>query len=149
MKFSLTYERQYGQMTITEGAREFTVWHSRVLSSMALDALAEAVINLLSGLDRGICAWEEEPGQYRWVLVREGEQVQITILWFRDSFSTLPDERGEVVFSALCPLRRFAVQVKNVLLGEIDAGAQGRYLATTLAKLDAQLQRQRDASGQG
>lgn len=121
------------------GTREYVVTHSTVLSRAALVLLAEAVINLLAGRDRAMCAWEEEPGQYRWVLARDGEQVVATILWFPDAFSPLSDDRGTIEFTFACPLRRLAVQVKNIHLAKGEDTPSGLYLNTAIGKLDIQL----------
>ncbi|HET8630786.1 MAG TPA: hypothetical protein VFL91_25490 [Thermomicrobiales bacterium] len=139
MKLTLSYDRRYGQMTIADDSRETVVFHSTVLSYHALDDLAEAVVKLLQMVTRATCAWAVEPGEHRWILERRGEEVQITILWFRDSFSNQLDEQGEEEFSAVCKLRRFAVQVKNVLQTEIDAGSGGAYLPSAYGKLAAAL----------
>jgi len=140
-KLTLLYEKQYGRMTITNDAQEFVVWHSTVLSPEALVLLCDAVCNLLAGRDHATCPWEEEPGQFRWLLERQGERVAITILWFRDAFSRLPDERGEAVFSIERPLHRLAVQVKNLPLTEINNDRADHYLASALKNLNAMLQR--------
>lgn len=139
MKITLHYDREFGKMTITDGAHEYIVWHSSVLSRYALYQLAETVINLLAGRDRATCNWEEEPGQYRWLLVRDGDDVKISILWFSEAFSRLADERGEIKFVFTCTLRRFAIQLKNALLGELEDSLRGRDFATVVEKLNQSL----------
>ena len=129
-------------MTIVHGASEATISHSTVLSRDAIGELGEAVINVLRGVEKATCAWAEEPGEYRWVLERHGEEVRITILWFRDSFSRQEDEKGRVEFATISGLRRFALQVKNVVqaeLEEVQGENYAEYLSSTYTRLDALL----------
>jgi hypothetical protein len=119
-KLSLSYDRQFGRLTIDDGQAEPTIWHSTVLSRDALVELAEQVVKVLQGVDRAACAWAEEPGESRWLLERQGCDLQITVRWFNDAFSREPDERGRTILATVCPLRRFAVQIKNLLHDELE-----------------------------
>jgi hypothetical protein len=134
-KLTLIYDRRHGQLTIASGANEATVWHSTLLSDPLAD-LAEAV-SVLRATETARCAWDDEPGQYRWVLRRDEDHLHVTILWFPDSFSKRPDEEGAVVFSAVCRLRRFAVQVKSLLQAEIDGGIYRKHRPSAYDKLNA------------
>jgi hypothetical protein len=53
----------------------------------ALAGLAQAVIGLLRGSMDTTTSWEEEPGQYRWRFHREGETVQVRVLWFKTAWT--------------------------------------------------------------
>ena len=66
--------------------------------SDALRHLLEAVALSVEGVPESRCSWDEEPGEYRWILRRSGEQVVVTILWFDDLWSGLADQRGRPVF---------------------------------------------------
>jgi hypothetical protein len=94
--------------------------------SDALRELTEAVIALLRGGEEGRCAWQEEPGEHRWIFRRRGDHLTIDILCFDDTFSTEADERGKPVFSSECSLLRFAGQLRDQLAKLLDEhGAKG------------------------
>ena len=94
--------------------------HLRMLISYLSDALGdltEAVMVLLRSLEleKRICSWQDEPGEYRWIIHRAGKNVRVQILRFDQNFSRLPDERGECVFDTNCTLMRLATQTKGQL----------------------------------
>jgi hypothetical protein len=61
--------------------------------------LARAAISLLEGAEEATCSWEEEPGEFRWIFEREGEELTLRILWFEDQYDRDPDDPGELRFS--------------------------------------------------
>jgi hypothetical protein len=69
----------------------------------------------LEVVDWPVGSWYTPPGNYHWLITRLDEEVEIRILWFPRPPNHRPDEQGDVVFATRCPLRRFAVQVKNQL----------------------------------
>jgi hypothetical protein len=50
----------------------------------------------------------EEPGEYRWIMRRDGADVSLRILEFPEFFPTRPDERGRLIFETRQDLRAFA-----------------------------------------
>ena len=60
--------------------------------------LLRAVRGLCEGADRSTCSWMLEPGEYRWELVREGDDVEVRILDAGGTFD-------EVLFDRTCRLR--------------------------------------------
>lgn len=44
------------------------------------------------------CAWEEEPGEYRWIFTRTGDRLRVQILAFDDVYDQSPDEKGRPLF---------------------------------------------------
>jgi hypothetical protein len=105
---------------ITDGVSQLSMVPS-YLSDGPAD-LADAVIILLQGAQHATCSWQDEPGQYRWLLERQGDELEIKILRFEETFSRKLDEQGERLFSTRCTLARFAVQVhgqlQRLLVGE-------------------------------
>jgi hypothetical protein len=94
--------------------------------SDGLTELVDAVNALLQGREESRCAWQEEPGEYRWIFARRGDHLKIDIRWFGDTFSTESDERGQPVFSSECSLLRFAMQLRDQLATLIEEhGADG------------------------
>jgi len=83
--------------------------------SDGLGDLTERAVRVLRGLERARCCWADEPGEYRWVLARRGEQLRIRVLGFAREFSQLDDEQGKLLFETECDLLRFASQWKGQL----------------------------------
>lgn len=46
---------------------------------------------------------QEEPGEYRWILERDGTEKRLRVLGFRDAESPEPDEKGALVFETRLP----------------------------------------------
>src|SRR5688572_2425647 len=77
--------------------------------SDALGDLLRAVVTVLSGGLESTASFAEEPGEYRWRFLRTSDDVlAVRILWFKESRTDWPDERGEVVMDSQCRLRTFA-----------------------------------------
>lgn len=127
MKLTFTYRlvgRGWSEAILSDGVRHVTITASYLDDAITL--LAEAVIALLQTANRASCNWADEPGEYRWLLDRRGDDLSITILWFDQTFSRKPDEAGRVVFSVEGTLRRFAVQLRNQLQELLERhGAEG------------------------
>jgi hypothetical protein len=49
------------------------------------------------------CSWQEEPGEYRWILHRDGRLVKLTILWVDRQVPHRPDSAGRLVFDTSQP----------------------------------------------
>lgn len=95
----------WGEALLTIGA------HSAQLSASYLD---DALGDLLAAATLLPCAestirvsWAEEPGEFRWVLDRSGDQLAVRILWFDDLWGSKPDEQGRPVIAVACSLVGF------------------------------------------
>jgi hypothetical protein len=110
--------------------------------SDALGDLLEAISLLFGGASEVRCSWEEEPGEYRWIFVRIGDNdVRLNILAFDDIYSrpaTLPgvaelcrqpDERGELRFSTTQPLSMLARAIADGAAATLDEYGEAGYLA--------------------
>jgi hypothetical protein len=110
--------------------------------SDALGDLLEAIGLLLEGASEARCSWEEEPGEYRWIFVRTGDNdVQLEILAFDDMYSrpvTLPgvaelcpqpDARGELRFSTRQPLGVLARAIADGAAAALGEYGEEGYLA--------------------
>ena len=78
--------------------------------SDALGDLSRAILTLLQGASSARTFFEEEPGEYRWLLERIGPDVRIQLLWF-DDLNEAPDSEGEVLVDGRCSLYEFATAV--------------------------------------
>lgn len=79
--------------------------------SDALRSLLEAVALVTEGQAEARCSWEEEPGEYRFVLRRDGNDVALSVLGF-DELRGRPDEEGTVIFLT----RQSVLRVARVIL---------------------------------
>lgn len=52
-------------------------------------------------------AWAEEPGDFRWVLDRAGDDLSVQVLGFDETWAGDPDDRGTVLLSARCTVAEF------------------------------------------
>jgi hypothetical protein len=98
--------------TIRAGVHECKVSASYL--SDALGKLILAATAPLVGAHRISIGFDEEPGEYRWSVVCTGAgNVQISILWFEDMWSNLPDADGKLLMSVSCTPLEFAKSVCN------------------------------------
>jgi hypothetical protein len=74
--------------------------------SDALGDLLRAVCTLCEGADEARAAWQEEPGEYRWIFGRTGQCVRLVLLELPDW--GLPDSQGRPVLDAECELDALA-----------------------------------------
>jgi len=101
---------------------ELEIDEQRVVASAsylsdALDELCRAVVEILRGERSSRAAFDEEPGEYRWLFDRIGdERLRIRVLDFPELWGNRPDEEGELLFDAECRLRTFA----GALLSELQ-----------------------------
>ena len=71
----------------------------------SLGDLIRAVLALLEGAEEARAAWEEEPGEYRWVFQRSASDVRTRLLAFPDVYDDAPDEKGTLLLDATCSAR--------------------------------------------
>jgi hypothetical protein len=77
----------------------------------ALGDLLMAVWTLIEGDTDARCSWWEEPGEYRWIFVRDGQRISLRILEFDRLWSDEPDETGRLIFQTSQPLRELAAAI--------------------------------------
>jgi hypothetical protein len=74
----------------------------------ALGDLVRGALALALGAGEVRFAWAEEPGEFRWVLVRLGPSLSVRVLWFDDGpWNFQPDERGTELLAATCDPETF------------------------------------------
>lgn len=100
-----------------------------------LSALADAVIALmkeqftLESTVRVVCTWQDEPGEYRWVLIKEEDNLQISIMQYKETFSRQDDEEGKLLYVTECSAIKFTIQVRTLLRDRLDEQGPERYMA--------------------
>jgi hypothetical protein len=71
--------------------------------SDALGKLVLAAAAVLAGAHSVSVGFDEEPGEYRWSVVRtDGETIRISILSFHDLWGNLPEADGTLMLSVSC-----------------------------------------------
>jgi len=124
--------------------------------SDALRSLVLAATAALSGFMRISFRFDEEPGEYRWVITSPRlNEIELEILSFDESWSERPDSEGRRLFKTRCLPETFAKAVQETahrLLEEYgEAGyqelwAEHPFPVTQLAEL-TRLLREQDRGG--
>ncbi|MCK5927081.1 MAG: hypothetical protein KAG80_02690 [Nocardioides sp.] len=119
---------------------------STPLSASYLGDLVAAAV-LLPGAESTIrVSWAEEPGEFRWVLDRSGDQLAVRVLWFDSLWGPDPDEKGKVLLDATCSLvafqRAIACGARAVLDEWGEAGYRAKWIdhdfpTATLVELES------------
>jgi hypothetical protein len=91
--------------------------HANLTASYLSDALGnllEAVALVTEGVAEARRSFDEEPGEYRWILRRVGDDVVLTVLAFDEQWGNEPDSEGKIFFRSRQPV----LQVGRKLLSE-------------------------------
>src|SRR5262245_13892719 len=97
----------WAECTVIIGKLQATITASYL--SDALADLLGAVIRVVEGEAEATASFAEEPGEYRWRLIRiEPDRLLVRILEFPRLWGNRPDEEGKLVLHAECRLRTFA-----------------------------------------
>jgi len=102
----------------------------QVTASYLSDALLELISGVSHVLGKGTEArfsFDEEPGEYRWILKRlENDGLSLRILAFDELWGHQPDEEGEQIFDVTCPVRELSLALLNALNQILDEyGVEG------------------------
>ncbi|HTO01055.1 MAG TPA: hypothetical protein VL068_10305 [Microthrixaceae bacterium] len=96
--------------------------------SDALRDLVDAVTLIGEGVTEVTCTWQEEPGEYYWVLNREADGVRLRILFFGSGGQGRTDDAGRVVFETLQPLEGLLRAVLGAVDGVLAHMTEAEYL---------------------
>lgn len=117
--------------------------------SDALRSLVDAVALVVEGQAEARCSWDEEPGEYRWILRRAAGGLRVEILAFDHLWGDEPDEAGREVFSTIQdPMRvaRVVLSAAQRVLDDLGAAEYERqwvehpFPAEALERLRAAIQ---------
>lgn len=89
-----------------------------VTASYLRDALGDLARNTLrtaEGEAHTRFSFDEEPGEFRWLLDRAGDELRVRILEFPSTWSQAPDESGTLRLDAHCPVDAFVRAVVDAL----------------------------------
>ncbi len=98
------------------GWAECTIIHNEKKIVVTASALGDAFSELLEATHKILeknwqakVRFEEEPGQFRWVLQGNFSHVKIKIFWFDDLWSKETEDKDQLVFSTTCTMNEFKV----------------------------------------
>lgn len=111
---------------IRDGTSSATITASYL--SDALKSLVSAVAAIAEGALEARASWTEEPGEYRWVLIRHGDTAAVEIRRF-DDWNDRPDEEGDLVFASSQPVARLARAVLRAADEVLDRYGPEEYRA--------------------
>jgi len=123
--FRLTYRLTgmgLADAEISDG-REHLQLHISYIGS-GIDAAADAAIALMQSANRSEFIWLKETGYFFWILEKQQEQLQITVL--DKSVPERRDEQTQVLFRSNTTLLKFGIQVGDTLHHLLEKhGSQG------------------------
>lgn len=95
----------------------------------ALGDLVAAAVLLPDAESTIRVSWAEEPGEFRWVLDRSGDQLAVRVLWFDSLWGPDPDETGTVLLDATCSLIAFRRAIASGARAVLDEWGEAGYRA--------------------
>lgn len=117
----------WARVHISDDASAATIRASHLNDALGL--LLEAVDRLLQGAIEARCSWADEPGEYRWIIERDGDQANLRVLAFHDTESPGPEEGGVVIFHTRRPLREIAAAVADGAQATLDEHGEDGYVS--------------------
>jgi hypothetical protein len=132
MRLDLTYRLTgtgWAECTLSDENSSCTVTASYL--SDALRHLVVAATAVVSGFSRITFQFDEEPGEYRWVIeTLRMNEIELRVLEFPELYGEKPDADGKEIFRTKCLPVTFAAAVCNAtadllaMLGESGYAAQ-------------------------
>lgn len=96
----------------------------KVTASYLSDALrqfVEAINHILRGGNEAKFSFDEEPGEYRWILERkEKNALKVRIIEFAELWGGKDDSEGKVIYEVTCPTYEFGKALLVSLNGLLD-----------------------------
>ncbi|MGF1617958.1 MAG: hypothetical protein ACFCU2_09175 [Acidimicrobiia bacterium] len=95
--------------------------------SDALGDLLAGLVLLVEGASHVEVSWDEEPGEFRWLLARTSAGIaHVRILWFDELWGRRSNEEGRPVFDASCAIMDLIGAVAGVATATFNEwGAAG------------------------
>lgn len=129
MPLSLSYKLTglgWAECTLSDDESSTTITSSYL--SDALGRLVLAAVAASSGFSRLAFSFEEEPGEYRWVINSpRTNEIELKIFQFDYAYSDLPDEKGQLVFCTRCRPVIFAAAVRRAAVELLTTVGEAGY----------------------
>ena len=104
----------------------------KVTASYLSDAFGDLVLSAVALLRHftGLSfSFEEEPGEYRWVIApTRANEVELKVLAFGDFYDSKPEEDGKLLFRTVCIPETFATAVHQAAAKVAVEYNEGAYL---------------------
>ena len=109
--------------------------------SNALKELIWSANYMLKGGSEAKFSFDEEPGEYRWILTRRDEKsFEIKILEFEELWGEKEDSQGDEIYKVTCPIYEFATGLKTTLDSLLDeygiTGYKDKWVEAEFPKLE-------------
>lgn len=104
----------------------------------SLADLADAAILVVLGEKEVRFSFEDEPGEYRWILKNASnnstglELLRVTILEFRDFYARDSDDAGTQLIDGACSKPQFLLNVRSVLRETLAVNGEDGYRDKTV-----------------
>jgi hypothetical protein len=139
----------WSECTLTNGEDKCELTASYL--SDALRNLVLAATTVASGFTRVSFGFDEEPGEYRWVISSPRlNEIELEILYFHELWGGKPDAEGKSLFKTRCLPEDFAAAVQTAARGVLERYGEAGYIelwhehpfpSAQLAELDRLLAR--------
>lgn len=99
----------------------------------ALGDLTNAALLIAKGEKEARFSFEDEPGEYRWILKDVGTigsdepALKVTILEFASQWPREPDSAGTPIIEGVCAKRQFLLNVKSILRETLAVNGKEAY----------------------
>ena len=130
MTFALTYcltGTGWAECTLSDGESS-----CRITASYLSDALHDLVLAataVVSGFSRVSFRFDEEPGEYRWVITSPRvNELEVEILRFNELWGDRPDSEGQSLFKVRCLPQAFAKAIQIAATELLEKHGEAGYL---------------------
>lgn len=103
---------------------------SVITASYLSDALGDLVLaatSVVAGFRRVSFGFDEEPGEYRWILTRQFRELELKILGFEVFAANNVESEGRLVFQTICDPREFGEAVRTAAKRVLAAAGEKGY----------------------
>jgi hypothetical protein len=129
MKLAVSYELKgtgWATCVVADEAARIQITASYL--SDALGSLVLAATGVLSGFRAVTFGFDEEPGEYRWVIrAIDLNEIEIRLLDFRSVLGNMPDDEGRLLFATRCRPAVFARAVHGAAAAVLEKHGEGGY----------------------
>jgi len=130
MTFSIAYTLRksgWADCTVTLNGNSINISASYL--SDALGNLVLAAGMTYSGFHAVSFGFDEEPGEYRWVIDRlDGLRMNLQVLEFEELWGNAPNEKGTVLLEGQMDIKEFAEEVERAATTVLQQHGENGYL---------------------
>ena len=116
MSLQITYDlvgTGWCRCTVTLGELQAVITGSYLCDCLA--GLAAAAVEMAEGATSSRFSFDEEPGEYRWIVERDGDRLRLRIIEFEELWGNQDDAAGKVLIDSRCSVIEFSVAVRDTL----------------------------------